>query len=132
MELPSTGVVANGKTDVSGHKPHQIYHINLDQAPVSQGGANLSTYATQLVKSHITMEKIADRYQVEVKHEGTVKQTAPVHSTMPSNQLTDGVVYTPIIQGIQLHPNVIQITSPTNQVNNTSIPSMNSLKILLP
>lgn len=114
LELPSATAVTTNKTEVGGHKPHQVYHINLDQAPANQSSGNLPTNTAQLGKSQITMEKLADRYQVDVKHDGT--KPASAHASIPSNQLTEGVVYTPIIQGLQLHPNVVQINSSTNQV----------------
>lgn len=118
LEMPSATSVTNSKTEVSGHKPggHQVYHINLDQAPANQPSGSMPTNTAQLGKPQITMEKIADRYQVDVKHEGA--KPASAHGSMPSNQMTENVVYTPIIQGLQLHPNVVQINNSTNQVNN--------------
>lgn len=122
LELPTpAGVAVNSKGDVGAHKPHQVYHINLDQTPVNQSSGGLNANAAQLIKPQITMEKISERYQVDVKHEVGIK-SAPVHGSIPPNQLTESVVYTPIIQGIQLHPNVVQISSPTSQVR-TQYPS---------
>lgn len=110
LELPSAANVPAPKPDATGQKPTQVYHINLDQPPSSQtgisGGVNTSV---QSQKPQITMEKIPDRYHVEVKHDGP-----PSHGGPTSHQLSEGVVYIP---NMPLHPNVMQISgAPPPQV----------------
>lgn len=51
------------------------------------------------------MEKISERYHVEVNHDGP-----STHGVTPTHQLSEGVVYTPLIPNMPLHPNVMQIT----------------------
>ncbi|KAM7341620.1 uncharacterized protein ACRADG_009343 isoform 2-T3 [Cochliomyia hominivorax] len=106
LELPPTSSVPVSKSDISGQKPTQVYHINLDQPPISQaGGSNV-----QSQKPQITMEKISDRYHVEVKHDGP-----PTHGGLPPHQLPEGVVYTPLMPNMPLHPGVMQISSGPQQ-----------------
>lgn len=100
------------KTDAPGQKPTQVYHINLDQPPISQsGGGGGGVSSVQSQKPQITMEKISDRYHVEVKHEGP-----PPHGGPPPHQLPEGVVYTPLMPNMPLHPNVMQISGGPQQV----------------
>lgn len=111
LELPTSSLLVS-KSDASGQKPTQVYHINLDQPPISQsgGGGGNGVQNVQSQKPQITMEKIADRYHVEVKHEGP-----PTHGGPPPHQLPDGVVYTPLIPNMPLHPNVMQISGGPQQ-----------------
>lgn len=110
LELPPSSSVPVSKSDVTGQKPTQVYHINLDQPPISQsGGSNVSSVQSQ--KPQITMEKITDRYHVEVKHDGP-----PSHGGPPPHQLSESVVYTPLIPNMPLHPNVMQISGGPQQV----------------
>lgn len=105
------------KSDVPGQKPTQVFHINLDQPPISQsGGSGVSgVTSVQSQKPQITMEKISDRYHVEVKHDGP-----PTHGVPPPHQLPEGVVYTPLIPNLALHSSVMQISSGPQQVYVTS------------
>uniref|UniRef100_A0A1A9VR49 G protein pathway suppressor 2 n=1 Tax=Glossina austeni TaxID=7395 RepID=A0A1A9VR49_GLOAU len=103
IELPPASSVPVSKTDASNQKPTQVYHINLDQPPISQAGGNGHS-VVQSQKPQITMEKINDRYHVEVKHDA--------HGPPPPHPLPDSVVYTPLIPGMPLHPNVMQISAP--------------------
>ena len=86
-----------------GQKPTQVY-INLDQ-PIQQGSVSMPVQV-QSQKPQVTMEKINDRYHVEIKHDAG-----------PPHQLPEGVVYTPLISGMQLHPNVMQMAGNTGQVS---------------
>ncbi|XP_075168283.1 uncharacterized protein LOC142240466 [Haematobia irritans] len=100
LELPPGSSVPTSKPDVQGQKPTQVYHINLDQPPSSQSGISGGiSNSVQTQKPQITMEKISDRYHVEVKHDGQ-----PAHG----RQLPEGVVYIP---NMPMHPNVMQISS---------------------
>ncbi|KAI8119131.1 hypothetical protein FF38_02358 [Lucilia cuprina] len=115
LELPPTSVPVS-KSDVPGQKPTQVYHINLDLPPIPQaGGSGVGGVSSvQSQKPQITMEKISDRYHVEVKHDGP-----PTHGGPPPHQLPEGVVYTPLIPNMPLHPNVMQISGGPQQVYNT-------------
>ncbi|TMW42547.1 hypothetical protein DOY81_012372 [Sarcophaga bullata] len=109
LELPPSSSVPVSKPDVTGQKPTQVYHINLDQPPISQaGGSSVSNVQSQ--KPQITMEKISERYHVEVKHDGP-----PTHGGPPPHQLPESVVYTPLIPNMPLHPNVMQISGGPQQ-----------------
>lgn len=87
------------KSDAPGQKPTQVYHINLDQPPSSQPGGGVNS-SIQSQKPQITMEKISDRYHVEVKHDSH-------GGPQPTHQLSESVVYIP---NLPLHPNVMQIS----------------------
>lgn len=113
MEMQSAAQSGTGsKNDPQSQKPAQVYHINLDQPQISQASAG-PTGGPQ--KPQVTMEKIGDRsggYHVEVKHDGP-----PGHGPPPQQHLPEGVVYTPLIQGMPLHPNaVMQMTANSGQV----------------
>lgn len=105
-------------------QPMQVLHINLDQPPISQsdlvqvqaGGSSLSV---QTSKPQVTMEKLPDRYHIEVKHDGVTPQG---HVPPPPHLLSEGVIYKPLLGDISLHPNVLQISSSSSQVNTDSRP----------
>ncbi|XP_037953667.1 early nodulin-75 [Teleopsis dalmanni] len=107
LELQPSTTVPVSKSDPS-QKPTQVYHINLDQPPISQTGSQNAGVQSQ--KPQVTMEKISDRYHVEiVKHEGP-----PGHGP-PPHPLPEGVVYSSMIPGMTLHPNVMQISGNPGQ-----------------
>lgn len=56
------------------------------------------------------MEKISDRYHPDVKHDGPSGHG-------PSHQLSESVVYAPMMPGMALHPNIMQISSNPGQVS---------------
>lgn len=95
----------------------QVLHINLDQPPISQsdlvqvqaGGSSLSV---QTSKPQVTMEKLPDRYHIEVKHDGPPQGHVPP----PPHLLSEGVIYKPLLGEI-LHPNLVQISSNSSQVS---------------
>ncbi|KAH8416156.1 hypothetical protein KR222_009508 [Zaprionus bogoriensis] len=95
-------------------QPMQVLHINLDQPPISQsdlvqvqaGGSSLSV---QTSKPQVTMEKLPDRYHIEVKHDGPPQGHVP--PPPPPHLLSEGVIYKPLLSEISLHPNVLQISS---------------------
>ncbi|XP_061395378.1 G protein pathway suppressor 2-like [Musca vetustissima] len=100
LELPPASSVPVSKPDAPGQKPTQVYHINLDQPTSSQTGGSVNS-SVQSQKPQITMEKISDRYHVEVKHDAH-------GGPPPTHQLSESVVYIP---SLPLHPNVMQISS---------------------
>ncbi|XP_005179673.2 trithorax group protein osa [Musca domestica] len=99
LELPPGSSMPGPKSDAPGQKPTQVYHINLDQPPSSQPGGGVNS-SIQSQKPQITMEKISDRYHVEVKHDSH-------GGPQPTHQLSESVVYIP---NLPLHPNVMQIS----------------------
>lgn len=111
LELPPTSGGPVSKSDGPGQKPTQVYHINLDQPPISQAGGSGTVNSVQSQKPQITMEKISDRYHVEVKHDGPSS-----HGVPQPHQLPEGVVYTPLMPNMPLHANVMQITGGPPQV----------------
>lgn len=95
-----------------------VLHINLDQPPISQsdlvqvqaGASSLSVQTSN--KPQVTMEKIPDRYHIEVKHDGPSQGHVPP----PPHLLSEGVIYKPLLGELSLHPNVLQISSSAAQV----------------
>jgi len=94
----------------SQSQPMQVLHINLDQPTISQAdlvaqaGGSLSVKASQ---PHVTMEKLPDRYHIEVKHDGQ----PPSHVPPPPHLLPEGVIFKPLLNELSLHSNVLQISS---------------------
>nr|NP_001188872.1 uncharacterized protein Dmel_CG17002, isoform D [Drosophila melanogaster]ADV37121.1 uncharacterized protein Dmel_CG17002, isoform D [Drosophila melanogaster] len=97
----------------SQSQPMQVLHINLDQPTISQAdlvaqaGGSLSVKASQ---PHVTMEKLPDRYHIEVKHDGQ----PPSHVPPPPHLLPEGVIFKPLLNELSLHSNVLQISSSQN------------------
>lgn len=111
MDLQPTSSVPVSKTDQAPSKPTQVYHISLDAPSISQSGPVSSVPpGVQAQKPQVTMEKIGDRYHPDVKHDAP-----PGHG--PPHQLPEGVVYTPMMPGMPLHPNIMQISSNPGQVS---------------
>lgn len=99
----------SSKNDSQSQKPPtQVYHINLDQPPISQASGSQSVSSQH--KPQVTMEKISDRYHVELK----VDQSG--HGPPQPTHLPEGVVYTSLIPGMPMHPSVMQMTG--NPQNN--------------
>ncbi|XP_017959143.1 G protein pathway suppressor 2 isoform X2 [Drosophila navojoa] len=99
-------------------QPMQVLHINLDQPPISQsdlvqvqaGASSLSVQTSN--KPQVTMEKLPDRYHIEVKHDGSSQGHVPP----PPHLLSEGgVIYKPLLGELSLHPNVLQISSSAAQ-----------------
>ncbi|KQS70976.1 G protein pathway suppressor 2 isoform X2 [Drosophila erecta] len=94
----------------SQSQPMQVLHINLDQPTISQAdlvaqaGGSISVKASQ---PHVTMEKLPDRYHIEVKHDGQ----PPSHAPPPPHLLSEGVIFKPLLNELSLHSNVLQISS---------------------
>ncbi|XP_032570997.1 G protein pathway suppressor 2 isoform X1 [Drosophila sechellia] len=94
----------------SQSQPRQVLHINLDQPTISQAdlvaqaGGSISVKASQ---PHVTMEKLPDRYHIEVKHDGQ----PPSHVPPPPHLLPEGVIFKPLLNELSLHSNVLQISS---------------------
>ncbi|CAD7015442.1 unnamed protein product [Ceratitis capitata] len=112
LDLQPTPSVPVSKSDQAPTKPTQVYHISLDAPPISQSGPPVSAVqqSVQSQKPQVTMEKISDRYHPDVKHEVPTGHGPP-------HQLPDGVVYTPMMPGMSLHPNIMQISSNPGQVS---------------
>ncbi|XP_033154562.1 G protein pathway suppressor 2 isoform X2 [Drosophila mauritiana] len=97
----------------SQSQPRQVLHINLDQPTISQAdlvaqaGGSISVKASQ---PHVTMEKLPDRYHIEVKHDGQ----PPSHVPPPPHLLPEGVIFKPLLNELSLHSNVLQISSSQN------------------
>lgn len=97
----------------------QVLHINLDQPPISQADlvqvqTAASSLTVQTSKPQVTMEKLPDRYHIEVKHEGSTQSHVPP----PPHLLSEGgVIYKPMQSELSLHPNVLQISTSAAQVN---------------
>nr|XP_014102775.1 programmed cell death 6-interacting protein [Bactrocera oleae] len=109
LDLQSAPSAPVSKSDQAPSKPAQVYHISLDAPPISQSGPVSSVPpGVQSQKPQVTMEKISDRYHSDVKHDGP-----PNHG--PPHQLPEGVVYTPMMPGMSLHPNIMQINSNPGQ-----------------
>ncbi|KAM8711879.1 hypothetical protein ACLKA7_012393 [Drosophila subpalustris] len=94
----------------------QVLHINLDQPPISQADlvqvqAGAGSLSVQTSKPQVTMEKLSDRYHIEVKHEGPPQGHVPP----PPHLLSEGVIYKPHLGELSLHPNVLQISSSAAQ-----------------
>ncbi|XP_017078449.1 G protein pathway suppressor 2 isoform X5 [Drosophila eugracilis] len=91
-------------------QPMQVLHINLDQPAISQAdlvaqaGGSISVKASQ---PQVTMEKLPDRYHIEVKHDGQ----PPSHVLPPPHLLSEGVIYKPLLSELSMHTNVLQISS---------------------
>ncbi|XP_017078448.1 G protein pathway suppressor 2 isoform X4 [Drosophila eugracilis] len=94
-------------------QPMQVLHINLDQPAISQAdlvaqaGGSISVKASQ---PQVTMEKLPDRYHIEVKHDGQ----PPSHVLPPPHLLSEGVIYKPLLSELSMHTNVLQISSSQN------------------
>ncbi|XP_036330468.1 G protein pathway suppressor 2 [Rhagoletis pomonella] len=117
LDLQPTSSVPVSKSDQAPSKPTQVYHISLDAPAISQSGPVSSVPpGVQTQKPQVTMEKISDRYHPDVKHD-----VPPGHG--PPHQLPEGVVYTPMMPGMSLHPNIMQISSNPGQ-NPKSAPSI--------
>ncbi|XP_017001559.2 mediator of RNA polymerase II transcription subunit 12 isoform X1 [Drosophila takahashii] len=90
-------------------QPMQVLHINLDQPAISQAdlvaqvGGSISVKASQ---PQVTMEKLPDRYHIEVKHDGQ-----PSHGPPPPHLLSEGVIFKPLLSELSMHTNVLQISS---------------------
>ncbi|XP_017125827.1 G protein pathway suppressor 2 isoform X3 [Drosophila elegans] len=110
VELPSATVSkppdSQSPKAPSQGQPMQVLHINLDQPAISQAdlvaqaGGSISGKSSQ---PQVTMEKLPDRYHIEVKHDGQ----PPSHVPPPPHLLSEGVIYSEL----SLHPNVLQISS---------------------
>jgi len=91
-------------------QPMQVLHINLDQPAISQAdlvaqsGGSISVKAAQ---PQVTMEKLPDRYHIEVKHDGQ----PPSHIPPPPHLLSEGVIFKPLLSELSMHTNVLQISS---------------------
>ncbi|XP_055837847.1 G protein pathway suppressor 2 isoform X2 [Episyrphus balteatus] len=113
MEMQPQQQSAQGhssKNDQQSQKPPaQVYHINLDQPPISQASGSVSVGSQH--KPQVTMEKISDRYHVELK----VDQSG--HGPPQPTHLPEGVVYTSLISGMPMHPGVMQMTGNPQQNN---------------
>ncbi|KAH8299671.1 hypothetical protein KR044_004450 [Drosophila immigrans] len=97
-------------------QPMQVLHINLDQPPISQADlvqvqAAAGGLSVQTSKPQVTMEKLSDRYHIEVKHEGPPQGHVPP----PPHLLSEGVIYKPHLGELPLHPNVLQISTSAAQ-----------------
>ncbi|XP_030560105.1 G protein pathway suppressor 2 isoform X1 [Drosophila novamexicana] len=98
-------------------QPMQVLHINLDQPPISQADlvqvqTAASSLTVQTSKPQVTMEKLPDRYHIEVKHEGSTQSHVPP----PPHLLSEGgVIYKPMQSELSLHPNVLQISTSAAQ-----------------
>ncbi|KAH8267077.1 hypothetical protein KR018_001715 [Drosophila ironensis] len=109
VDLPSAtvskapeGQLAKGP---SQPQPMQVLHINLDQPAISQADLVVqasSGLSVQASKPQVTMEKLPDRYHIEVKHDGPPP---------PPHLLSEGVIYKPLLSELSLHSNVLQISS---------------------
>ncbi|XP_067634359.1 G protein pathway suppressor 2 isoform X2 [Eurosta solidaginis] len=109
LDLQPNSSAPVSKSDQTSSKPTQVYHISLDAPPISQAGSVSSVQpGVQSQKPQITMEKINDRYHPDVKHDGNTGHGPP-------HQLPEGVVYTPMMPGMSLHPNIMQINSNPGQ-----------------
>ncbi|XP_052841794.1 G protein pathway suppressor 2 isoform X1 [Drosophila gunungcola] len=117
VELPSATVSkppdSQSPKAPSQGQPMQVLHINLDQPAISQAdlvaqaGGSISVKTSQ---PQVTMEKLPDRYHIEVKHDGQ----PPSHVPPPPHLLSEGVIYKPLLSELSLHPNVLQISSSQN------------------
>ncbi|XP_064540277.1 uncharacterized protein LOC135429752 isoform X2 [Drosophila montana] len=98
-------------------QPMQVLHINLDQPPITQADlvqvqTSASSLTVQTSKPQVTMEKLPDRYHIEVKHEGSSQSHVPP----PPHLLSEGgVIYKPMQSELSLHPNVLQISTSAAQ-----------------
>ncbi|XP_016978768.1 G protein pathway suppressor 2 isoform X1 [Drosophila rhopaloa] len=112
VELPSATVSKppDSQSPKAPSQPMQVLHINLDQPAISQAdlvaqaGGSISVKTSQ---PQVTMEKLPDRYHIEVKHDGQ----PPSHVPPPPHLLSEGVIYKPLLSELSLHPNVLQISS---------------------
>ncbi|XP_016958820.1 G protein pathway suppressor 2 isoform X1 [Drosophila biarmipes] len=99
-------------------QPMQVLHINLDQPAISQAdlvaqsGGSISVKASQ---PQVTMEKLPERYHIEVKHDGQ----PPSHIPPPPHLLSEGVIFKPLLSELSMHTNVLQISSSQFPPQNT-------------
>ncbi|KAH8372649.1 hypothetical protein KR009_001909 [Drosophila setifemur] len=118
VELPSATVSkapdsqSQKMANQSQPQPMQVLHINLDQPAISQAdlivqAGAVGSLSLQSTKPQVTMEKLPDRYHIEVKHDGP----PPGHVPPPPHLLSEGVLYKPLLSELSLHPNVLQISS---------------------
>ncbi|XP_011181481.1 uncharacterized protein LOC105211648 [Zeugodacus cucurbitae] len=118
LEMQLAPSVPVSKSDQASSKSSQVYPLSLDAPPISQSGPVSSVPpGVQAQKPQVTMEKIGERYHPDVKHEGP-------SSHGPPHQLPEGVVYTPMMPGMALHPGMMQISSNPGQ-NPKSASSIN-------
>ncbi|KAH8285365.1 hypothetical protein KR054_008186 [Drosophila jambulina] len=93
-------------------QPMQVLHINLDQPAISQADLVVQAGGSLTAKGNqpqVTMEKLPDRYHIEVKHpEGPPPSHLP---PPPPHLLSEGVIFKPLLSELSLHPNVLQISS---------------------
>ncbi|ALC42349.1 CG17002 [Drosophila busckii] len=92
----------------------QVLHINLDQPPISQTDLVQVQSSVQSSKPQVTMEKLPERYHIDVKHDGPSHVPPPP----PPHLLSEGVIYKPLLSELSLHPSVLQISSSAAQVQN--------------
>ncbi|XP_017050149.1 G protein pathway suppressor 2 isoform X3 [Drosophila ficusphila] len=110
VDLPSATVSKPPDSQSPKAQPMQVLHINLDQPAISQAdlvaqaGGSISVKAAQ---PQVTMEKLPDRYHIQVKHDGQPPSLVPP----PPHLLSEGVIYKPLLSELSLHPNVLQISS---------------------
>ncbi|KAH8390963.1 hypothetical protein KR215_002882 [Drosophila sulfurigaster] len=93
-------------------QPMQVLHINLDQPPPISQADLVQVQSVQTSKPQVTMEKLSDRYHIEVKHDGVGVGVAP---PPPPHLLSEGVIYKPHLGELPLHPNVLQISTSSAQ-----------------
>ncbi|XP_033233934.1 G protein pathway suppressor 2 isoform X4 [Drosophila pseudoobscura] len=123
VELPSATVSKASDTQSPKAQPMQVLHINLDQPPISQ--SDLVVQATsvanslsiQTSKPQVTMEKLPERYHIEVKHDGAPQNHVPP----PPHLLSEGVIFKPMMSELSMHPNVLQISTSQNSKTTGSI-----------
>ncbi|XP_034652643.1 G protein pathway suppressor 2 isoform X2 [Drosophila subobscura] len=120
VELPNATVSKASDTQSPKTQPMQVLHINLDQPPISQSDLVVqatsvaSSLSIQASKPQVTMEKLPERYHIEVKHDGAPQNHVPP----PPHLLSEGVIFKPMMSELSMHPNVLQIS--TSQSSKTT------------
>ncbi|XP_022225599.2 G protein pathway suppressor 2 isoform X2 [Drosophila obscura] len=123
VELPNATVSKASDTQSPKTQPMQVLHINLDQPPISQSDLVVqatsvaSSLSIQTSKPQVTMEKLPERYHIEVKHDGTPQN----HIPPPPHLLSEGVIFKPMMSELSMHPNVLQISTSQNSKTTGSI-----------
>ncbi|XP_068147102.1 LOW QUALITY PROTEIN: mediator of RNA polymerase II transcription subunit 12 [Drosophila tropicalis] len=122
VDLPNATVSKAPDAQSPKSQPMQVLHINLDQPPsqadlvVQAGSTAVNSLSVQASKPQVTMEKVHDRYHIEVKHDVAPSSQGHVPQP-PPHLLSEGVIYKPMIS--ELHSNVLQISSAVQNPKST-------------